>query len=128
MTKAKKTKQPKIEEIQQIEKAQILEQPMDTAIAIQDEIYEQCEWCFQFDEDKPQVFAWTNEDMAIDEKPNVTLTVTNTKNSYITFTSKDGKLFKLFCRELTEEGKKLRATQVELLKNELENESKNKEA
>ena len=128
MAKAKKTKQPKIEEIQQIEEAQILEQPMDTTIGIQDEIYEQCEWCFQFDEDKPQVFAWTNEDMNIDEKPNVTLTVTNTKNSYITFTSKDGKLFKLFCRALTAEGEKLRETQVELLKNELQNESENKEA
>jgi hypothetical protein len=66
--------------------------------------------------------------MDIDEKPTVTLTVTNTKNSYITFTSKDGKSFKLFCRQLSEEGKALRETQVKLLKKELENASENKEA
>jgi len=29
---------------------------------------EQCEWCFQFDDDEPKVFAWTNEDME-DEEP-----------------------------------------------------------
>ena len=69
---------------------------------------EQCEWVFQFDGDEPQIFAWTGEDMT-DEEPTVTFTISNTKDAYISFTSKqNGKRFKLFARELSDEGKKLR--------------------
>jgi hypothetical protein len=69
---------------------------------------EQCEWVFQFDGDEPQIFAWTGEDMT-NEEPTVTFTISNTKDAYISFTSKqNGKRFKLFARELSEEGKKLR--------------------
>jgi len=92
---------------------------------------EQCEWVFQFDEDEPQIFAWTSEDMT-DEDPTVTFTVSNTKDAYISFTNKEtGKKFKLFARELSKEGKEMRefqTKQAELLKKDLENESKNKEA
>jgi hypothetical protein len=92
---------------------------------------EQCEWVFQFDEDEPQIFAWTSEDMT-DEDPTVTFTVSNTKDAYISFTNKEtGKKFKLFARELSEQGKEMRefqTKQAELLKKDLENESKNKEA
>jgi hypothetical protein len=83
--------------------------------------FEQCEWCFQFDEDEPKVFAWTSEDMT-DEEPTVTFTIGNTEGAYVSF-SKDGKTFKLFARELTDTGKELREFQ-----NKLANESKNKEA
>jgi len=82
--------------------------------------FEQCEWCFQFDEDEPKVFAWTSEDMT-DEEPTVTFTIGNTEGAYVSF-SKDGKTFKLFARELTDTGKELREFQ-----NKLANESKNKE-
>jgi len=84
---------------------------------------EQCEWCFQFDDDEPKVFAWTEEDMT-DEDPTVTFTIGNTEGAYVSFT-KDGKTFKLFARELTEEGKKLREFNNQ---NFVTNESKNKEA
>jgi hypothetical protein len=83
--------------------------------------FEQCEWCFQFDEDEPKVFAWTSEDMT-DEEPTVTFTIGNTEGAYVSF-SKDGKTFKLFARELTDTGKELREFQ-----NKLANESTNKEA
>ena len=43
---------------------------------------ENCEWCFQFDEDEPQIFAWTNEDMK-DEDPTVTFTIGNKAEAYI---------------------------------------------
>jgi hypothetical protein len=92
---------------------------------------EQCEWVFQFDEDVPQIFAWTSEDMT-DEDPTVTFTVSNTKDAYISFTNKEtGKKFKLFARELSDDGKAMRefqTKQAELVKTNIENESKNKEA
>jgi len=90
---------------------------------------EQCEWCFQFDDDEPKVFAWTNEDME-DEEPTVNFTIGNTEGAYVSFT-KDGKRFKLFARELSDEGKQLRQFQTqqnESLKKDIENASKNKEA
>ena len=79
---------------------------------------EQCEWVFQFDGDEPQIFAWTGEDMT-DEEPTVTFTISNNKDAYISFTSKqNGKRFKLFARELSEEGKKLREHNLKSVKNE----------
>ena len=88
---------------------------------------EQCEWVFQFDEDVPQIFAWTSEDMT-DEDPTVTFTVSNTKDAYISFTNKEtGKKFKLFARELTNDGIELRNKQKESFKT-IENASENKEA
>jgi hypothetical protein len=95
------------------------------------EKYTECEWCFQFDEDLPQVFAWTDDNTPMEEEPKVIFTVTNTKGSYITFSNKEGKSFKIFARELSEEGKELRTQQKELTEtmiNNLENESENTEA
>ena len=105
MAKTKKTK--KI--------AEVLE-PIGEVGLIQSEKLEQCEWCFQFDGDEPQIFAWTGENDSKDEDPKVIFTITNTENSYITFTHKNGKSFKLFARELTDEGKQLRNKQIELVK------------
>ena len=115
MAKAKKTKKEEVVEI---------ENPI---IQLNQKKYEECEWCFQFDEDEPQVFAWTGEADNLDEEPKVIFTITNAENSYITFTHKNGKSFKLFARELTDEGKQLRAKQIELTKANLQNESTNKE-
>ena len=115
MAKAKKTKEENLE-------------PIGT-IGITQKRLEQCEWCFQFDEDEPKVFAWTSEDMT-DEEPTVTFTIGNTEGAYVSF-SKDGKTFKLFARELTSVGIELREFQTqqsESLKTDLQNESTNKEA
>ena len=121
MAKSKKTK--KVEEV--IDTIQL--EPIGQ-LGITQEKLEHCEWCFQFDNDEPQIFAWTGENDSKDEEPKVMFTITNTKDSYISFTHKDGKSFKLFARELTDEGKQLRNRQLELTKQNLENESTNKEA
>ena len=59
-------------------------------------------------------------------------TINNTKDAYISFTNRNsGKKFKLFPRELSAEGIKLREFQKqqnESLKKDIENASKNKEA
>ena len=120
MAKSKKAK--KVEEV--VDNTQL--EPIGQ-IGLTQEKLENCEWCFQFDADVPQIFAWTGENDNKDEEPKVMITITNTKDSYITFTHKDGKSFKLFARELTEEGKQLRNRQLELTKTNIENESKNKE-
>ena len=139
MAKAKKTKQPKVEEVEQINEPltteeiavpDISEEEMRNRIlTITQKEYKECEWCYQFDEDEAQVFAWTNENDSSDEPPSVTFTLTNNNNSYITFKHKD-KLFKLFARELTQAGIDLRNNSIqneENLENNLENESTNKE-
>ena len=124
------TNNKKIENEQEVEVVK-LENPNNTLQLAQPEKLEQCEWVFQFDEDEPQIFAWTSEDMT-DEDPTVTFTVSNTKDAYISFTNKEtGKKFKLFARELSKEGKEMRefqTKQAELLKKDLENASTNKEA
>ena len=121
MTNNKKIENEQVEELAPIADLQI-QKP---------EKLEQCEWVFQFDEDEPQIFAWTSEDMT-DEEPTVTFTVSNTKDAYISFTNKEtGKKFKLFARELSDEGKEMRefqTKQAELVKTNIENENKNKEA
>ena len=124
MAKAKKTK--KVEEVKIEDQSEQLEQIGE--INLQQKRYEECEWCFQFDEDEPQIFAWTDPDLNRDEDPKVIFTITNIENSFITFqNSKTGKLFKIFARELTEEGKQLREKQRESFK-QLQNGSENKEA
>lgn len=105
MAKAKKTQEENLEPIGELKIAPT-------------EKLEQCEWVFQFDGDEPQIFAWTGEDMT-DEEPTVTFTISNNKDAYISFTSKqNGKRFKLFARELSEEGKKLREHNLKSVKNE----------
>jgi len=123
MAKAKKTKKEEVKIEDQSEQLQSIGD-----ITLSQKKYEECEWCFQFDEDEPQVFAWTDDDLNNSEDPKVIFTITNVENSYITFQNgKTGKLFKLFARELTEEGRELRQKQKEAFKNNT-NESENKEA
>ncbi len=124
MSKSKKTK--KVEEVKIEDQSVQLEQLGD--VTLTQRRYEECEWCFQFDEDEPQIFAWTDSNLPSDENPKVVFSITNVENSYITFqNSKTGKLFKLFARELSEEGKELREKQRELFKT-VNNGSENKEA
>lgn len=125
MAKANKTKKEK--EVSVEDQSEQLQQFGD--VTISQKKYEECEWCFQFDEDEPQIFAWTDNEFKPDEDPKVVFTITNIENSFITFTNgKTGKKFKLFARELSEEGKSMRDRQKELLNNSKtieENESKN---
>ena len=103
---------------------------MEKITLVEQKRIEDCEWVFQFDDDEPQIFAWTDNDMNSDEEPTVTFTISNTKNAYISFTNKiSGKTFKLFAREITDEGKAMRAEQTSKLKfkTDLENGSENKE-
>jgi hypothetical protein len=122
MAKAKKTKKEvKI-------KDQSEQIPQLGNITISQKRYAECEWCFQFDEDVPQIFAWTDPEMNRDENPKVIFEITNVENSYISFTSTEtGKTFKIFARELTKDGEAMRGKQKEAFKN-LKNGSENKEA
>ena len=72
--------------------------------------YDECEWCFQFDGEEPQVFAWTDVDM-VDEEPQVQFTISNNVDSNIKFTHKNGRVFKIFAREMTEVGKEMQQKQ-----------------
>ena len=73
------------------------------------------EWCFQFFNNEPIVFAWSNEG----EKPApLTLQLEPNDGEGLNF-QQNGMIFKIFPREISEETKKQRAEQ---------NESKNKEA
>jgi hypothetical protein len=78
-------------------------------IELRQERWDECEWCFQFDEDEPHVFAWTNENDT-DDEPKITFSVSNVKGSNIVFKHVDGKVFKLFVRELTDIGREKRKT------------------
>ena len=123
MAKAKKTKKEEVKIEDQSEQLQ----PIGD-ITLSQKKYEECEWCFQFDEDEPQVFAWTDDDLNKSEDPKVIFTITNVENSYITFQNgKTGKLVRLFARELSEEGRELRKKQKQSFKNTT-NDSENKEA
>jgi len=61
--------------------------------------YKDCEWCFQFDDNEPHVFAATKPFYEGDQAK-ISFTLTNQTNTNIVFTdSKTGKEFKLFVRE-----------------------------
>lgn len=68
---------------------------------------EQAEWCFQFFDNEPVVFGWTNDEekstnLVIELRPNVDDTLIFSQN---------GMSFKIFPREMTEESKQLREQQ-----------------
>lgn len=117
MAKNKKTKK---------EEVVIEEQPLEPIGEIkmaEPKKINDCEWCFQFDNDEPQIFAWTDDGINSEDEPTVTFTIKNTENAYISFSNDDGsKVFRIFAREITELGKKQRENQKEV-----ENASKNKE-
>ncbi len=124
MARAKKTtKKQKEEEIEQT-----VEVSSPGITAIEQKVIEDCEWCFQFDEDEPQIFAWTDPELENNENPKVIFEISNRENSYINFTNAtSNKTFKLFAREISEKGKQMRDSQREAFKN-LENGSEDKEA
>ena len=89
-----------------------------TTLQIPQERWIDCEWCFQFDDGEPHVFAWTDDEIQSDENPEVNFTISNAKQSYISFThGESGKTFKLFSRELTDRGRELRKAAKERMNN-----------
>jgi len=75
-----------------------------------------CEWVFQFDEDEPQIFAWTDKNIKSDEDPSVTFTITNIESAFISFKHNESKkTFKIFAREITKAGKKMREESNKLI-------------
>ena len=62
----------------------------DNVYSIATNKFEQTEFCFQFDDDEPQVFAVGNERLTMEISPN------NTAN--ITFET-NGRIFRIFARE-----------------------------
>ena len=78
------------------------------SVTLSQEKFEHCEWCYQFDDEEPQIFAWTDDTIDSTEEPRVSFTIGNQKEAYITFSAPNGRTFKLFPRELTDAGKELR--------------------
>lgn len=78
----------------------------DSPLAVSSKIagieeYKQAEWVFQFDDDEPIVFAWTNgED---DEPAEVNIKLKADSQSSVFFASSDlKKRMRIFCREMSE--------------------------
>ena len=76
-------------------------------------VYEDCEWCFQFNDGEPTIFAFSNPAQSNNE---LTFTITNSEDSVMTFTNSDGE-FKIFAREITEETK-IKRQQINATKNQ----------
>lgn len=67
--------------------------------------FKEAEWVFQFDDDEPVVFAWTNGEG--EEPAEVNIKLKANSQSSIFFASPDlEKRLRIFCREMTEETKK----------------------
>jgi hypothetical protein len=68
---------------------------------------DQTEWCFQFFDNEPVVFGWTNDDTT---SSNLVIELRPTMEDALTF-SQNGMAFKIFPREMSEESKRLREEQ-----------------
>lgn len=66
--------------------------------------FDQAEWCFQFFDNEPVVFAWSEDET---EAGDLIFTINPTESSSISFSDK-GMTFKLFARPLSEETKQIR--------------------
>jgi hypothetical protein len=69
--------------------------------------FEQAEWCFQFFESEPVVFAFSQAD---DNPGSLVLEIKPNEDQGLVFI-KDGMEFKIFAREITEVGLKMRKEQ-----------------
>jgi hypothetical protein len=87
-----------------------------------EELINEAEWIFQFDNDEEQILAVTPEDR-IGEPLSITIALNNTPNSDLTFTNESGKVFRMFVRPITEKGREYRETQQVQIKNTDETEN-----
>ena len=68
--------------------------------------FKDAEWVFQFDDEAPVVFAWSNRS---EEPGEITITLKPNEKSRITFTNANGsKVMRLYSRPITEETIKVR--------------------
>ena len=71
--------------------------------------FKEAEWVFQFDNEEPIVFAWSDDSQ---EPGEVTITLKPNSNSSIAFASASGeKLFRMYSRPITEQTKLMRKLQ-----------------
>lgn len=75
--------------------------------------FEQAEWCFQFFDNEPVVFAWSDTETEAGE---LILKIEPNEQSSLTFSDK-GMIFKLFARPMSEDTKSVR----EQKKSEMQN-------
>jgi len=79
-------------------------------IADPHENFKDAEWVFQFDDEAPVVFAWSDSS---EEPGDVTITLKPNVKSRITFTNIDGnKVMSLYSRPITGETVKIRGSQI----------------
>jgi hypothetical protein len=88
------------------------EQQNEEVLESTPKVFEDVEWCFQFFNNEPEVFAYSNEG---EPAGNLTIELKPFENEGLSFTH-NGMTFRIFPREISEESKKIRAE---------ENESKN---
>ena len=72
--------------------------PEDSIQMPEPKVFEDCVWCYQFNDGEVTVFAFSNPPQTNHE---LTFTINNTEDSAMVFTNKDGE-FKIFAREITE--------------------------
>ena len=70
---------------------------------------QQAEWCFQFFDNEPVVFAYSKSD---GESSNLVIELRPVSDDVLTFTQ-NGMSFKIFPREMSEESKQLRDQQTQ---------------
>jgi hypothetical protein len=100
MAKSKKTKSSIVDPILTLSAAQSSSLHLNNNFTFMcDNTFKDCEWCFQFDDNEPHVFASTKPSYNGD-KAKISFTLTNQTNTNITFKdTKTGREFKLFARE-----------------------------
>ena len=77
------------------------------------------EWCFQFFNNEPIVFAWSNEG---EEAAPMVLQIQPQESEGLNF-QQNGMIFRIFPREISEETKAVRKEQNETDKNESKNQT-----
>jgi len=73
--------------------------------------FKRAEWCFQFDDEEPIVFAWSQDE---EDPGNIVLKLEPRSNSTLFFKSASGKEMKMFSREITEPTLKMIAQNGEI--------------
>ena len=94
---------------------QLVEEPNGTIRMEEPKMIPDAEWCFQFFDNEPVVFAFSKSET---DSSNLVIELRPTEDDTLTF-SHNGMSFKIFPREMTEETKQIR---------EQQNASKNQEA
>lgn len=81
-----------------------------TKIADPYEKFKEAEWVFQFDDEDPIVFAWSDSS---GDPGDVTITLKPNEKSRITFSNINGtKIMSLYSRPITDETRKMRDDQI----------------